>query len=34
MMFPKYGGNGVSVCDKLVLEFCHVRNVDGYVTDL
>lgn len=18
-------------CDKLVLEFCHVRNVDGYV---
>lgn len=21
-------------CDKLVLEFCHVRNVDGYVTDL
>ena len=31
----RYQGETVCLfCDKLVLEFCHVRNVDGYVTDL
>lgn len=28
------GGTVCLFCDKLVSEFCHVRNVDGYVTDL